>query len=94
MKHESNEDILYGALDLKPGSELYLPCETEHECNVLYNDLDRLRTDLIKNLLVKYERIIIRMEPLNNYYNVVLKKRNILPAYIRKADGRKEEFPL
>lgn len=86
---EGNRDILTRALDLELGNELYLPNETELESKVLYRDLIALRERLINEQLIEYEKIIIMEKPLNNHHNVILKKRNVLPAYIRDAAGKK-----
>jgi hypothetical protein len=83
--------ILDKALELKIGSELYLECSDEHERNRLYLDLKQRRSWFIEDNLTKYEQIIINKLHLNNHPNVILKKRNISSAYIRKADGKRED---
>jgi len=79
---------------LEPGITIYIPHATELERDFLYDDLIRLRICLIKDNLAKYERIIIGKETLNHHYNVILAKRNMLPAFIKKPDGSREDFPL
>ena len=83
--------ILDKALELKIGSELYLVCSDEHERYRLYLDLKQRRSWFIEDNLTKYEQIIINKLHLNNHPNVILKKRNISSAYIRKADGKRED---
>lgn len=94
MKHKSNKEYLDGALDLEPGRKIYLPYKTELERDFLYDDLMQRRRCLVDDNLPEYEQIIISKETLGIYYIVILAKRNMLPAFIKKPDGSREDFPL
>lgn len=83
----STKDILDRALELEIGNELYLVCSNDHERNYLYKDLKQQRLWLIKDNLTKYEQVIIERNTLNLHPNVILTKRNIISAYIKKPDG-------
>ncbi len=88
------EEILAKALELKDGSELYLECGTDRERDVLYDDLIQRRFWFIEDGLSKYEQIIITKKHFNIHPNIILAKLNILSAYIRKANGSREEITL
>lgn len=87
-----NKEILDRALELEPGSQLYVACSSDNERDVLYYDLKRQRSYLIKEKLGKYEQVIIDRNHLNLHPNVTLSKRNMLSIYIMKADGSKESI--
>lgn len=90
----STEEILAKVLELKDGSVLYLECSTEQERDVLYGDLIQRRFWLIEDGLSKYEKVIITKKHSNTHPNIILAKSDGFSAYIRKADGRKEELTL
>lgn len=83
------KEILDKALNLEAGSELYLACSNDHERDVLYDDLIQRRLWFIEDNLIRYEQVVIDKNTLDLHPNVILTKRNIISAYIRKADGKK-----
>ena len=82
----STKEILDRALELETGNELYLACSTEDEKDILYKDLKQRRLWFIEDNLARYEQVIIYTNTFDLHHNVVLMKRNIVSAFIKKAD--------
>jgi hypothetical protein len=86
----STKDILDRAMELEKGNQFSLICNTSKERDVLYSDLRFRRSFLIRNALMdKYESVVIGKDKDNN---VILSKIIIASAYIRKADGTREDI--